>query len=120
MQNRFGSSPEIVGKSVLLNGESCVVVGVMPPNFKFPSEDVDVWQPLPISPASSNLGNHYLNLVGDLNRKHLSPGKSRNENNSCANRGKVSVLLQRSRRIGVGLIPLRQQMTGNVQATFWS
>jgi putative ABC transport system permease protein len=54
-QNRFGSNPEIVGSSVLLNGDSSVVVGVMPRDFNFPSEDVDVWQPLAISPASSNL-----------------------------------------------------------------
>jgi putative ABC transport system permease protein len=29
-QNRFASSREIIGKSILLNGQSCTVVGVMP------------------------------------------------------------------------------------------
>ena len=65
-QNRFGSSREIVGKSILLNGQSCTVVGVMSQSFIFPNNDVDVWLPLPIAPASDKVGNHYLNLVADL------------------------------------------------------
>src|SRR5207253_8305494 len=55
-----------IGKSVILNSKSSIVIGVMPPSFRFPSGDVDLWQPLPIAANSSNLGNHYLNLVGDL------------------------------------------------------
>src|SRR5207248_3034711 len=43
-----------------------IVIGVMPPSFRFPSGDLDLWQPLPIAANSSNLGNHYLNLVGEL------------------------------------------------------
>ena len=65
-QNHFASSQEIIGRSILLNGQSCTVVGVMPQMFKFPSDDVDVWQPLPIAVANSNIGNHYLNLIADL------------------------------------------------------
>src|SRR5262249_36352334 len=65
-QDRFGSNPEIIGKTIRLNGQSCTVAGVMPRDFNFPSNDVDIWQPLPISPASANVGNHYLNLVGEL------------------------------------------------------
>ena len=65
-QNRFASSPGIVGKSILLNGQSCTVVGVMPQTFNFPSNDVDLWLPLAIAPANDKVGNHYLNLVADL------------------------------------------------------
>jgi MacB-like periplasmic core domain len=65
-RDRFGSDPTIIGKSVIFNGKTCAVVGVMPPSFRFPSNDVDLWQPLPIAANSSNLGLHYLNLVGDL------------------------------------------------------
>src|SRR5260370_29289906 len=67
-QNHFGSDPEITGKPILLNGQSCTVVGVMPRDFNFPSNDVGVWRPLPIAPASTNLGNHYFNLI-----RHLRP-----------------------------------------------
>jgi hypothetical protein len=46
-RDRFGSNPAIIGKPVILNGKSCAVIGVMPANFRFPSGDVDLWQPLP-------------------------------------------------------------------------
>jgi predicted permease len=117
-QNRFGSNPGIVGKSVLLNGESSVIVGVMPRNFKFPSEDVDVWQPLPISPASSNLGNHYLNVVGDL-KPQATLDEARAEMKTILVRieEKYPSYYNGAAGIGVGLIPLREQMTGKVRAT---
>jgi predicted permease len=117
-QNRFGSNPEIAGKSVLLNGESCVIIGVMPRTFKFPSEDVDVWQPLPILPVSSNLGNHYLNLVGDLNpQATLDQARAEMKTILVRIEQKYPSYYSGAAGIGVGLIPLREQMTGNVRAT---
>ncbi len=117
-QNRFGSNPEIVGKSVILNGESCVIVGVMPRNFRFPSEDVDVWQPLPISPASSNLGNHYLNLVGDLKpQATLDQARAEMKTILVSIEQKYPSYYNGAAGIGVGLIPLREQMSGNARAT---
>src|SRR5262245_3297531 len=35
-QTRFGADPAVIGKRVLLNGESVEVIGVMPPQFTFP------------------------------------------------------------------------------------
>ena len=117
-RNRFGSNPEIVGSSTLLNGDSCVVVGVMPSSFRFPSEDVDVWQPLPISPASTNLGNHYLNLVGDL-KLRATLGQARAEMSTILVRveQRYPSYYSGAAGIGVGLVPLREQMTGNAQPT---
>ncbi len=34
-QRRFGADPGLIGKAIQVNGESHVVVGVMPPDFKF-------------------------------------------------------------------------------------
>jgi predicted permease len=117
-QDRFGANPEIVGKSVLLNGDNCVIVGVMPRNFKFPSEDVDVWQPLPISPASSNLGNHYLNLVGDLKpQATLDQARAEMKRILVRIEEKYPSYYNGAARIGVGLAPLREQMRGNVRPT---
>jgi len=116
-QNRFGSNPEIVGSSVLLNGDSSVVVGVMPRDFKFPSEDVDVWQPLAISPASSNLGNHYLNLVGDLKQATLDQARAEMKTILVRIEEKYPSYYNGAAGIGVALIPLREQMTGSVRTT---
>ncbi len=45
-QRQFGSSPRIVGKSLVLNGASYTVVGVMPPNFSFYGQAYDIYIPL--------------------------------------------------------------------------
>jgi putative ABC transport system permease protein len=56
-QRRFNSDPYLVGKSLLLNGHSCTVIGVMPASFEFPiplfgvqgnqfAERVDIWKPV--------------------------------------------------------------------------
>src|SRR5262245_27853760 len=37
-RRRFSSDPEIMGKSLTLDGESYTVVGVMPPGFQFPPQ----------------------------------------------------------------------------------
>lgn len=42
---RFGSSPEIVGRTVHLDGETSEVVGVMPEGFWFPDKSTQAWEP---------------------------------------------------------------------------
>src|SRR2546429_900038 len=41
----FGADPNIVGQSVRINGKAATVIGVMPPNFKFPISE-ELWTPL--------------------------------------------------------------------------
>jgi hypothetical protein len=38
-QRDFGGDPRIVGQSVRINGRAATIIGVMPPNFKFPVAD---------------------------------------------------------------------------------
>lgn len=45
-QRRFGGDPNIAGKPLTLNGESYVVVGVMPARFQFPTSDNQLWVPI--------------------------------------------------------------------------
>ena len=97
-QNHFASSREIIGKSILLNGKSCTVVGVMPQAFSFPSKDVDVWQPLPIAVASSIVGNHYLNLIADLKPQatpeQASAGNGHRSGVACGLRSAMAIVIQ--------------------------
>lgn len=117
-QSRFGSTPDIVGKSILLNGQSSTIVGIMPHSFDFPSNDVDVWQPLAIPPASANLGNHYLNLIGDLKRE-TTLQQTRSEMATILDRIELKYATYYGGAVGIGvrLIPLRQQMVGNMRPT---
>lgn len=44
-RNNFGSSPNVMGKVVRMNGKSATIIGVMPAGFKFPVNE-QIWSPL--------------------------------------------------------------------------
>jgi putative ABC transport system permease protein len=63
-QRRFGSDINIIGKPLTLNGESFTVVGVMRPDFQFPSREAEMWVPLAFSPGeAANRGRHFLEVI---------------------------------------------------------
>jgi putative ABC transport system permease protein len=45
-QRRFASDPNILGKTLTLNGKAFTVIGVMPAGFNFPVNDGQIWIPL--------------------------------------------------------------------------
>ena len=49
-QRRFGGDPNIIGRSVTLDGQPFQVIGVMPPRFTFPISSVppELWTPMSI------------------------------------------------------------------------
>jgi putative ABC transport system permease protein len=49
-RRRFGGDPSIVGQSIALSGVPHTVVGVMGPDFAFPSRDYQIWTPLTFDP----------------------------------------------------------------------
>ena len=56
-QRRFGGRPDVLGKTMTLNGAPRTIVGVMPRGFRFPYE-AEVWVPIRFDPA--NAAMHYL------------------------------------------------------------
>jgi hypothetical protein len=44
-QDRYGGSPEVVGRAVRVNELPATIVGVMPAGFRFPQSE-DLWMPL--------------------------------------------------------------------------
>jgi predicted permease len=45
-RRKFGSSPDVVGKALTLNGTLYTVVGVVPPGFTFYGNDRDIYTPI--------------------------------------------------------------------------
>ncbi|HKP13610.1 MAG TPA: ABC transporter permease [Blastocatellia bacterium] len=59
-QRRFGGDPNILDQQLTLNDRSYTVIGVMPPDFQFPSR-VELWVPVGQSakdPGWDSRGNH--------------------------------------------------------------
>ncbi|HSO75888.1 MAG TPA: ABC transporter permease [Blastocatellia bacterium] len=75
-QRRFGSDPEIIGKTLTLNGNNLAIVGVMAADFSWNKEVMpavngieraDLLLPLPMSEsARSNRGNEDFNIFARL------------------------------------------------------
>ena len=66
-QTQFGGDANILGTRLLLDGVPYVVIGVMPPTFRYPSDDVQLWTPLPLPDQTfENRENSYLDGVGRL------------------------------------------------------
>ena len=71
---KYGGDPDILGRTMRLDGEDVVIVGVMPPAFEHPLlwNSVDVWRPLAFNAEGRrNRGNNYLRSFG-----RLKPGVS--------------------------------------------
>lgn len=64
---RFGGDSTLVGKKIELNGEPFEVIGVMPPEYRYPNRDFELWTPLYIPPDEIRAdGNFQYRAVGRL------------------------------------------------------
>jgi putative ABC transport system permease protein len=50
-QRRFGRDPKVIGRTIRLNLEPYVIVGVMPARDAFPDPKVEIWVPLSFGPG---------------------------------------------------------------------
>ena len=59
-QRRFGSDPNMVGQTLLLDSQSYRVVGVMGPSFNWPNQ-AELWVPIALPPARYHDTNYRYN-----------------------------------------------------------
>src|SRR5437762_9216718 len=74
-QRRFGSDPSVIGRPVILNGESYTVIGVMPRSVHLPAygnwQD-KLWVPIAFAnEETTERGNHLLEVIA-----RMKPGAS--------------------------------------------
>jgi predicted permease len=69
-RRRFGSDPQIVGKTANFEATSYTIIGVLPPHFRFPFPGIEVWMTAPSEapeiPARSRELSPYLTVFGRL------------------------------------------------------
>ena len=111
-QRRFGADPEVVGKTIAINGSSSTVIGVMPPEFEFPSEDVELWAPIGLlADRMQNRAVHTLTTVA-----RLEDGVSLDE--AKVEMATIAARIQREfpgedPEHSTTLIPLHERVVGN-------
>ncbi len=112
--SRYAADPQIVGKTILLDGQSYTVVGVLPETFHFPDPDDQIWVPLALSPTeSANHGSHYLRVIARL-KPEATLAQARAQMEALASR-----LAERYPETNAGqsvsVIPLREQMVKSIR-----
>src|SRR5439155_5947059 len=64
-QDQFAGVPDVLGRTLHMNGRVRTVVGVMPKGFRFP-ESSEFFVPLAVDDSGAARGAHYLDVVGRL------------------------------------------------------
>lgn len=83
---RFGGDPTVIGRHVRLDDEPFTIIGVMPPEFRYPQRNVQVWTAMRFREDDfADRGNCFLGVVA-----RLKPGvrveQARGEMQVVANR----------------------------------
>ncbi|MGH9798646.1 MAG: ABC transporter permease, partial [Candidatus Polarisedimenticolia bacterium] len=112
-RRRFGADPAIVGRAVGIDGRAVIVVGVMPPGFRFPPE-AEIWQPAPALAAGMQVRRaHFMGGIGRL-RRGVSLQEAQAETAAVAAR-----LAERHPDSNSGwsvrLVPLRETIVGDTR-----
>ena len=109
----FHADPEIIGKSITLDGSPFTVLGIMPPRFNYPST-VQVWTPAALAPAVFDDFDHrWIRSLGRLKR-----GGSLSQTQKAINAVEAQVAaLHPGTDAGnrVVLVPLREQLVGDIR-----
>jgi predicted permease len=123
---RYGANPRMIGRKILLNGESYEVIGILPKSFSLPrevlptldgAEQAEILLPLPLGPeAPENRDHEDYNILGTLKRG-VSVGQAQAE---------METLTARLRRdhpevyppnggLTFSIVPLLEQVVGDVR-----
>lgn len=127
---RFGRDPHIVGKSIIINGQTYEVVGILPRDFSLSQEVVplldgteqaEIFLPLPLAAGAAQVRDHEdYNIVAKL-RAGVSLAQAQAE---------MDIITARLRRdfpenypanggLTFSIVPLLEQVVGDVRRSLW-
>lgn len=115
-ERKFGSSPEVIGKSITLNGASYTIVGVIPASFTFYGQARDVYTPIgqwndpSFRDRRIDMSAH---VVGRLKPGVTLP-QAQAEMDGVA-RNLAATYPEADKNVGITLISMKQDIVGNVR-----
>jgi putative ABC transport system permease protein len=112
--SRFGADPQIIGRQIQFNSLSYQVVGIAPPQLRFPERDLDFWTPLAVDNRTrQSRGNFWMDVAGRL-RDGVSVRRAQSEmdaySRSLAEQHPEDRLIE-----GVALVSLQKDLTEQIR-----
>ncbi len=118
-RQRFGGDRDVVGSTIQINGSAQTVVGVVPAEFKLPTEFKSrsrtlIWAPLGLDFDVTSRGNHSF-----LAAARLAPGAGAEDANrelaALTERWTADGLYPAEMRFGAFALPVTDEVTGDVR-----
>jgi predicted permease len=115
-QRRFGSDPKILGRPLRIDGQSLTVIGVMPPDFRFPFQ-TDLWWLKDQNFSLQNRGFRIDQTIARL-KGGVSIDEARSEMQQIAARLAQSYP-DTNADVNAAVTSLREFWVGDLRASLW-
>ena len=119
-RRRFGRDPNILSQTLSLDGGSFTIVGVAPPQFRLPASQSELWIPYTPDPNDflpGNRAHHFLNVLARL-KPGIPQARAQSETRIIAQR-LADEYPDTNAGFSVDLVPLREQLIGDIRPTLW-
>ena len=115
-ESRFGGDPKVVGRAIKINDLPAEVVGVMPAGFRFLYQDIDMWGPLQLDRNQDwrHTAGRFMNVVARM-KPGVTAADAQTDMKALADR--LAAMHEFNKNSSVNVIPLRQELTGQVAAS---
>jgi predicted permease len=107
-QRLFGGARDIVGRTMIADGQPRAIVGVMPPELVYPPR-YEAWVPLALA-RDALPGNNFLRIVG-----RLKPGVSIEQATADLDAVTTAFNAQTGQRRGIRVWPLHEYLSQNTR-----
>ncbi len=121
-RRRFGADRGVLGRKLVMNGQSREIVGVLPPGFQMP-RDAEVWTPLVFAAADlapDNRGSHGLRAIARI-KPGLTFAQARADMAAVSSRiiEQNPTYPYKDYNFAVILVPLLEQQIGDIKMALW-
>ncbi len=121
-RRRFGADPGVPGHKLVMNGQSYLIVGVLPRDFELPRE-AEVWVPLVFTAddlSPNNRGSHQFQVIARI-KDGLSFQQARSDMDAVSARiiEQHPAYPYKQYNFRVLMIPLLEQQVGDIKTALW-